>query len=135
MARSRFTRFVLAGAVLAGCTEAPPTALAPPISVGATVLQDATAPDLTAPIDDAATRATLGLHDAKTAAVLQTQLLAIGSAIRAGNLSAARSALNLAQSTYNAYDTRAPRFDASDRAVIAMALEDANSLLRAPKNR
>lgn len=133
MVRERFRWFVLACAMLSGCAEVSTTAMAPATPDGGVLAQVAGDVDPVAPLDDAATRATLGLADAATASLLQVQLLAVASAMRAGDVTAARSALRTAQSTYDAYDARATRVDQSDRAVIELALERADATLRPGK--
>lgn len=133
MVQRRFRWFVPACALLGGCAEVAPTAMVPTTPDAVVLAQVAGAVDPAAPLDDAATRATLGLSDAATASLLRTQIMAVASAMRAGDGKAARSALRTARSTYDAYDARATRVDQSDRAVIESALEDADATLQASK--
>lgn len=133
MVHKRSRWFVMAGIMLGGCAEALPSAMAPAVPDAGVLAQVAGGVDPAAPLDDAATRATLGLADAATASLLQAQMLAIASAMRAGDVTAARSALRTAQSTYDAYDARANPGDQSDRAVIELALEGADATLRSGK--
>lgn len=134
MAR-RFRWFVLACAALPGCADVPPTAMVPAAAEAVVLTQVAGSVDPAAPLDDAATRATLGLADPEIASLLQAQILAIASAMRAGDVTTARSALRIAQSTYDAYDASATRSDVSDRTVIELALESADATLRSGKKR
>jgi hypothetical protein len=130
MDRKRFRWLVMACATLAGCADVSPTAMRPEASDAASLAAVGGDIDAAAPLDDAAHRATLGLADAAAASALRSQILAIAAAVRAGDVTTARRALRTAQSTYETYDAKAPRSDASDRSVIELALADADAMLR-----
>ena len=115
------------GATLAGCGDSVTAARSP--NDDAARLHAAAAAGATLALEDAASRAAPALGDRAAGATITASLGDLAAAIRRGDGLAALHASRQARLTLAAYAASASRDDASDRDVIALALDGADRLL------
>lgn len=114
------------GATLAACGDAATAARTPN---DASKWREAASTGVVLAVEDAATRVVPALGDPVVGVALASSLDQLAASIRRGDASAALGASRHARRTLDAYTERAALDDASDRDVIAMALDGADRLL------
>lgn len=117
---------LLLGSALAACSDT--TAVRTP-NVDAEALRAAANAGATLAIEDASSRVAPALGDPGVGASLTSSLDELAAAIRRGDAVTALRASRAARTTLDTYRARAASGDASDRDVIAMALDGADRLL------
>lgn len=115
------------GATLAGCGDAATAARTP--NDDTVNLRGAASMGALLAVEDAASRVAPALGDRAVGVALASSLDELAASMRRGDAAAALPASRLARRTLDAYAERAALDDASDRDVIAMALDGADRLL------
>lgn len=115
------------GATLVACGDAAIGARTP--NDAAVELRGAASTGATLAVEDAATRVVAALGDRAVGVALRSSLDELATSLRRGDASAALRASRHARRTLDAYAEFAVTDDASDRDVIAMALDGADRLL------
>lgn len=125
--KHRVIPLLVLGATLAACGDAATAARTP--NDDAVDLRAAASTGVVLAVEDAATRVVPALGDPVVGVALASSLDQLAASIRRGDASAALGASRHARRTLDAYADRAALDDASDRDVIAMALDGADRLL------
>ncbi len=115
------------GATLAACGDSATSVRTP--NDAAADLRGAASTGVVLAVEDAASRVVPALGDRAVGVALASSLDELAASMRRGDAAAALRASRQARRTLDAYAERAALDDASDRDVIAMALDGAERLL------